>query len=524
MTDPEEPRDAIKSIEIRGLVKTYPGVVALDGADVSIPGANVLGLLGKNGAGKSTLIKVLAGAVQPDSGEVLVDGEPIGIHDPHAAAGLGFAFVHQELADVPNLSVAENVLLGLGYPKRFGSLVRTRAMRKRARTVLERLEADIDPAALLSTLSIAQRRLVMIARGIAAEARLFVLDEPTASLTESEIDHLDRVLRSLRDHGVAIIYVSHRLDEIFSVTDTVTVMRDGRTVFAGNTADVTKPDLIRHITGAAQAPETRRRHVAPADSEELLRVEGISLPGVVEDASFAVRAGELLGIAGLVGAGRTELMRLVFGADRAAAGTIYVRGKETRIRSPRDAMAAGIVLLPEDRKTQGAIFSFSVRKNITLPALAGFRVSGPLPVPSQRRERAAARDLVSRLDIKVPNVEHPSRYLSGGNQQKMVLAKWLDSGADVFIFDEPTHGIDVGGKEEVYDLMSELADRGKAVIFISSEFTELVGACNRVLVMREGRLVDEFVGEAITDAALVECCYGHEGEGTANHEKTIAVR
>jgi ABC-type sugar transport system ATPase subunit len=303
--------------------------------------------------------------------------------------------------------------------------------------------------------------------------------------------------------------VSHRLDEIFSVTDTVTVMRDGRTVFSGRTADVTKPELIRHITGAAQAPETRHRHVAQADGEELLRVEGMTLPGVVEDASFSVRAGELLGIAGLVGAGRTELMRLVFGADRASTGTIYVRGKETEICSPRDAMAAGIVLLPEDRKTQGAVFTFSVRKNITLPALASFRTSGPIPIPNQRRERAAARDLVSRLDIQVPDVEHPARYLSGGNQQKMVLAKWLDSGADVFIFDEPTHGIDVGGKEEVYDLMSELADRGKAVIFISSEFTELVGACNRVLVMREGRLVDEFVGEAITDAALVECCYSH---------------
>jgi ABC-type sugar transport system ATPase subunit len=508
MTEPHA-LDTIKSIDIRGLVKTYPGVVALDGADVSIPGANVLGLLGKNGAGKSTLIRVLAGVVQPDSGEVVVDGEPITVHDPHAAAALGFAFVHQELADVPNLTVAENVLLGLGYPKRVGGLVKTRAMRRQAREVLDRLEADIDPAAPLSSLSIAQRRLVMIARGIAADARLFVLDEPTASLTDSEIEHLDRVLRALRGHGVAIVYVSHRLDEIFSVTDTVTVMRDGRTVFSGRTADVTKPELIKHITGAAQAPETRLRHVAQEDGEEILRVEGMSLPGVVEDASFSVRAGELLGIAGLVGAGRTELMRLIFGADHAAAGTIYVRGKETRIRSPRDAMAAGIVLLPEDRKTQGAVFTFSVRKNITLPALASFRTSGPIPIPNQRRERAAARDLVSRLDIQVPDVEHPARYLSGGNQQKMVLAKWLDSGADVFIFDEPTHGIDVGGKEEVYDLMSELADRGKAVIFISSEFTELVGACNRVLVMREGRLVDEFVGDAITDAALVECCYSH---------------
>ncbi len=499
----------LDSIEIRGLVKTYPGVVALDGADVLIPGANIIGLLGKNGAGKSTLIKALAGVIQPDSGEICINGEPTTIASPHVAAALGFAFVHQELADVPNLSVAENVLLGLGYPTYVGGIVKTRAMRQRAREVLDRLEADIDPAARLGSLSIAQRRLVMIARGIAADARLFVLDEPTASLTDSEIEHLDRVLRALRLGGEAIVYVSHRLDEIFSVTDTVTVVRDGRTVFSGLTKDVTKPQLISHITGSAQAPETRVRHVAPADGEELLRVEGMSLPGVVEDASFSVREGELLGVAGLVGAGRTELMRLVFGADHAAHGRVFVRGEEVHIRSPRDAMAAGIVLLPEDRKTQGAVFTFSVRKNITLPALSRFRIAGPLPVPSNHRERAAARDLVKRLDIKVPDVEHPARYLSGGNQQKMVLAKWLDSGADVFIFDEPTHGIDVGGKEEVYDLMVELADRGKAVIFISSEFTELVGACNRVLVMREGRLVDEFEGDAITDAALVECCYSH---------------
>jgi ABC-type sugar transport system ATPase subunit len=286
-------------------------------------------------------------------------------------------------------------------------------------------------------------------------------------------------------------------------------MRDGRTVFDGLTKDVDKATLIRHITGATRAPETRRRHVPPEGGEEILRVEGMSLPGSVEDASFSVREGELLGVAGLVGAGRTELMRLVFGADRAAEGRVFVRGKETRIRSPRDAMRAGIVLLPEDRKTQGAVFTFSVRKNITLSSLTRFRVAGPVPMPSQRRERVAARDLVSRLDIKVPNVDHPARYLSGGNQQKMMLAKWLDSGADVFIFDEPTHGIDVGGKEEVYDLMTELANAGKAVIFISSEFTELVGACNRVLVMREGRLVEEFEGAAITDAALVECCYSH---------------
>jgi ABC-type sugar transport system ATPase subunit len=496
----------LERVEVRGIVKRYPGVLALAGTDVTAAGGSILGLLGKNGAGKSTLIKVLAGVVQPDEGTIAIDGVETVVGSPHEATGLGFSFVHQELADVPNLSVAENVSLGLGYPTT-GGLVRTRELRRRARGVLERLEVEIDPAAPLSGLSIAERRMVMIAHGLAANASMFVLDEPTASLTDGEIEHLHKVLRTLRDEGVAIVYVSHRLDEVFTVTDRVTVMRDGETVFTGATAEVTKPQLIQQITGSHIPTEQRRRRVLPDGAQELLRVEGMSLPGVIEDASFTLRAGELLGLAGLVGAGRTELVRLISGADRAAAGRIVVRGEERRIRSPRDAMAAGIVLLPEDRKTQGAVLSFSVRKNITLPAMSRFRLAAPLPMPSRRQERAASQDLVERLKIKVPHVEQPARLLSGGNQQKVVLAKWLESGADVFIFDEPTHGIDVEGKEEVYDLMTELAEQGRGVIFISSEFTELVGACNRVLVMRDGRLVDEFEGDRISDAALVASCY-----------------
>ena len=504
------------TVEARGVVKNYPGVVALDGTNLTISGGSVLGLLGKNGAGKSTIIKVLAGVVQPDQGEILINGEPTAIANPHASAALGFSFVHQELADVPNLSVAENVMLGLGFPTYPGRLVKTRALRRRAVEVLDRLETDIDPAVPLASLSIAQRRLVVIAHGLAANARLFVLDEPTASLTDSEIEHLDRMLRSLRDQGVAVLYVSHRLDEIFSITDRVTVMRDGSAVFSGETKDITKAQLIGHITGSHVAVEARTPHAAPAGAPELLRVEGVSLPGVVEDASFTLHEGEMLGIAGLVGAGRSELVRLIFGADRSAAGRIHMHGKPVRIRSPRNGMAAGIVLLPEDRKTQGAVLNFSVRKNITLASVSRFRVAGPLPMPSPRRERATSRELVERLKIKVPDVDHPARFLSGGNQQKMMLAKWLDSGADVFIFDEPTHGVDVEGKEEVYQLMTGLAERGKGVIFISSEFTELVGTCSRVLVMREGRLVDEFEGGDISEAVLVGACYGHDRSSPAH--------
>jgi ABC-type sugar transport system ATPase subunit len=497
-------------VVVKGLVKRYPGVVALDHAEWAIAAGEVLGLVGKNGAGKSTLIKILAGATQPDEGEILIGGEPTHIHSPRQATKLGLSFVHQELADVPNLTVAENVELGLGYPKRLGVFLDRRRLRAKVRALLDRLgEEGIDPKAGVGDLSVAHQRMVVIARGMAAEARLLVLDEPSASLSNEEIEQLHRVVRGLAEGGVGVVYVTHRLDEIFQITDRVSVMRDGKVVLSCPTDDLNKASLIAHITGSAEvAPEKRDRAVLSAErGEELLRVEGVTLPGVVEDVSFNVRAGELLGIAGLVGSGRTELVRLIVGADHRAAGRILVRGRDVRISSPSDSRRHGIVLLPEDRRRQGAVLDFSVRKNITLPVLPSFRPSRAVPLPQVRRERASARDMVSRLGIVAAGIEQPVRYLSGGNQQKVVLAKWLESGADVFIFDEPTHGIDVEGKDEVYRLMEELALAGKAVIFISSEFTELVGACNRVLVMREGRLVGELDGDDVTDQALVERCY-----------------
>jgi ABC-type sugar transport system ATPase subunit len=497
-------------LEAKGLVKRYPGVVALDDASGALRSGVVLGLLGKNGAGKSTLIKILAGAVKPDEGEIWFDGKLTTITGPHHATDLGVAVVHQELADVPNLSVAENVELGLGYPKRAGLFVNQRALRAKTREALDFLGAHISPATPVGTLSVAERRLVMIARGLAANARLLILDEPSASLTDTEIGHLHQVVRTLQGRGVSVIYVTHRLDEVFQVTDRVAVMRDGTVVHAGATKDITKSRLVEHITGTHEvAPERRERRVASGtpDRGELLRVEGLSVPGVVHDASFTLRKGELLGIAGLVGSGRTELMRMIYGADSGSSGQVFVNGREVPIRTPRDGLRAGIVLLPEDRRSQGNVVDFSVRKNITLPYLARYRSRKPVPMPNTGREREYARSVIDRLGIKVAHEEQPVRYLSGGNQQKVVLAKWLDSGADIFIFDEPTHGVDVEGKEETYRLMEELALSGKGVIFISSEFTELVGACNRVLVMREGRLVDELEGDAISDAALVQRCY-----------------
>lgn len=498
------------SLVTEGLTKHYPGVRALDRVDVEIHGGHVLGLLGKNGAGKSTLIKVLAGAVAPDAGRILLDGEPVEIAHPHEATQLGIAVVHQELIDVPNLSVAENVELGLGYPRSAAVLVNRRALRRKTAEALDLLDAGISPAAMVGDLGPAQRRLVMIARGLAVEARVLILDEPTASLTDTEIDHLHGVVRTLQARGVAVVYVTHRLDEVFQVTDTVTVMRDGQVVHRGPTAELTQESLIGQITGNAVVADEKRQSTVPPvgpDAEELLRVEGIGLDGVVENISFSVHRGDMLGIAGLVGSGRTELTRLIYGADRPTAGRILAAGEEVKIRTPRDALRAGIVLLPEDRKGQGNITDFSVRKNITLPRLRAHRAHRWLPMPRRGDERRYARSLIDRVGIKVADEEAPVKNLSGGNQQKVMLAKWLDSDAEVFIFDEPTHGVDVEGKEETYKLMEALAKAGKGVIFISSEFSELVGTCNRVLVMREGRLVGELQAEAISDAALVERCY-----------------
>lgn len=499
---------------MKGLVKSYPGVVALNGADFELQHGQVLGLVGKNGAGKSTLIKVLAGAVMADEGAISIDGSPVTINSPQQSSHLGLAFVHQELADIPNLTVAENIELGIGFPKRLGFVVNRRALRRKAQDVLDRLSVEVDPSALVSTLSVAQRRMVMIARGLSAQARVLALDEPSASLSETEITHLYEIIRTLKREGVAIIYVSHRLDEILNVTDSVLVMRDGRNVYAAPTETLTKTKLITEIAGDSRdALERLRKAVAPSDAKELLRTEQLSRDGVVENVDMTLQSGEVLGIAGMVGSGRTELARLLFGADRPTSGRMFVEGREVDLHSPRAAMRAGIALLPEDRRHEGSILDFPVFKNVTLTNLPRYRRGGAnsfLPFPSAKAERAAAAVFVERLDIKVPSVDHPVRNLSGGNQQKVVLAKWLGLDASIFIFDEPTAGIDVSGKGDVYNVMEDLAMDGKGVIFISSEFSEIVGVCSRVLIMREGRIVGVLEGDAITEAALIERCYGHD--------------
>jgi len=499
-------------VEVRGLTKGYPGVIAAEAVDMAFHAGEIVGLVGKNGAGKSTVIKLLAGAVMPDAGEVRVDGERVELRSPHDARALGLSFLHQEQADVPGLSVAENIELGLGYPRRLRFLVDWRELNDRSARILSRLESDLDPRTPVASLSVAEQRLVTIARAIAQRAKLLVLDEPTASLTDTEIEHLHSVLRSLRGEGVAVVYVSHRLDEILALTDRIVVMRDGHVVGAAPTAQISRRTLIMDITGrktphTAGDRRTERGIRGRPETPELLRVEGLSTHARLEGVGFDLRQGEILGVAGLVGAGRTELVRAVFGADRRSSGRILIGGREVRIDSPRDALAAGLVLLPEDRRTQGLIADFGICDNITLAALSRHRRTARLPIPSRRHERAATRELMDRLSISSPDVDKPVRLLSGGNQQKVVLAKWLHRGADVLIFDEPTHGVDVETKEEVYRLMEQLAARGRGVIFISSEFSELVAVCHRALVLRDGRTAGELEGDELTEEAMIDRCY-----------------
>lgn len=516
MTEPEDPI----FYDMRHISKEYPGVLAVDDVSLSIEAGSIVGLVGKNGAGKSTVIKIMAGAIRPDQGQIDLDGEKLDLHHPHQATEAGLAFVHQDLHDVADLSVAENVMLGLGFPKRFGIFVDWQKLYRRASEEIRRLEVEIDPKMAVGELSIAEQRLVMIARGLAQSARLLVLDEPTASLTDDEIEHLFGAIRRLRDDGITVMYVSHRLEEIFELTDRVVVMRNGQVVADEPTSALDRRQLITHITGhegAETAIERRRSHNIGGrpNAPALLEIVNLTSDTGVRDCTLDVREGEVLGLAGLIGAGRTELARAVFGADRRTSGVIRIRGKEVEIRSPSDAMKAGMALLPEDRKSQGNVMDFSVRQNVTLASLDKHRIRRNIAAPSSSSEKVETAEMIERLAIATPDDRQLVRLLSGGNQQKVVIGKWLSQGSDILIFDEPTHGVDVDGKEEIYDIMQELADQGKAVIFISSEFSELVGVCHRIVAMRDGQIMGELEGDEINETAVVELSYSDHGERVA---------
>ena len=475
---------AIPLLSMLGIRKSFPGVQALRGVDLDVHAGEVLALLGENGAGKSTLMKVLGGAHRADAGVLEMDGAEVSFGSPQEARAAGIAVIYQEFNLVPELTAAENIFLGQ-EATRAGFVTRGEEHR-RAADLFRRLGVTIDLDTPCSRLTTAQQQLVEIARALARDTRIIVMDEPTAALTAGEVSRLFEIIRDLKSRGIAVIYISHRLDEIFALADRVVVLRDGRNVGARPLEGLSRTELIKMMVGRELADEYPRRTTTPGPVR--LVVSGLCRGKAVRDVSFTVRAGEILAIAGLVGAGRTETLRLIFGADKRHAGDIILDGCKLDIRSPRDAIAAGIGLLTEDRKLQGLVLGQSVRENFALPNL------GPLSrfgFVDGRREREAFGRHVDQLRIKVPHQEERVRNLSGGNQQKVVLAKWLERDCEVLFFDEPTRGIDVGARHEIYLLMNELAARGKAIVMVSSELPEVLGLADRILVMHEGRITGE---------------------------------
>ncbi len=501
MTSAGDHRELQPVLQMRGISKRYPGARALDNASLEVRAGEVHVILGENGAGKSTLMKILSGAVRADSGEILLDGRPVDLSNPLKARRLGISTIYQELSLVPHLSVAENIFLGK-TPARWGGVVDFRRMRADARHILDGLGVAIDCDMPVHRLRLAQQQMVEVARALSDDARLLVMDEPTSALSQREVGELFATIARLTSKGVAVVYISHRMDEVFRIGHRVTVLRDGCHVATRNIADVTAPELVRLMADREVAEHyPRRRHSL---GEELLRVHRLQ-GGGLEDIAFVLRRGEILGIAGLVGAGRTRLARALVGADPVDDRRIEMRGTAVRIDSPADAARAGIGFLPEDRKQQGLVLRLSVERNVSLSHLGTLARFGVL---DRRKERGEAQDSIASLRIRTPGPDQLVVNLSGGNQQKVVLAKWLAAHAEVLIFDEPTRGIDVAARQEIYLLMNRLVENGAALIMISSDLPEVLGMSDRILVMRGGRVVRELAAQEATDADVLQAALG----------------
>ena len=490
----------------RDITKRFPGVQALDRVSFSIDRGSCHALIGENGAGKSTLGKILAGVYTADGGEIQLDDRTIHPVNPLVARQLGIAMVHQELAFCPNLTVAENLCLG-DLPRRAGWVNRAR-MRERARGMLREIEADLDVDQRIGELSTGREQIVQIAAAVGTRARIIVMDEPTSSLSAHDSEQLFHLLAHLRQRGITVIYISHRMEEIFRLCDRVTVLRDGRHV-ATEDASGTNPDRVIHQMIGRDVVSGTPAHLSRQPGDPVLRVQNLASPGKFKNVSFALRAGEVLGVAGLVGAGRSEVAQAVFGLDQAATGTILVKGRELPSRSVSASLSAGIGFLPEDRKRLGLVLTMNCRENTSLATLNRLTRFGWV---RRRDERALVHRYTDQLRVKAPSLEAPVAGLSGGNQQKIALAKWLARECDILIVDEPTRGIDVGAKAEVHQLLDALACQGIALLVISSELPEIMNLSRRILVMREGELVGEVEREDFSQARLLRLMAGVEEE------------
>ncbi len=492
--------------------KSFPGVQALENVSLHVSAGEILGLIGQNGAGKSTLMKILSGVYAPDSGEILLSGQPAQIHNPHHAQELGISIIYQELNLMPNLSVMENIFVG----REPGPLlfVSRSQQERQTRAILERMRMHLRPTALVRSLSVAEQQMVEIAKAISRDVRVLIMDEPTSALSEAEVETLFDIIGQLRSSGVAVIFISHRLEEVLHICDRVTVLRDGAN--AGDVAvkSTSREELIRMMVGRPLDQFFHRdSHLEDigGSSESVLEVSGISRRGtainpdaiVLDNVSLALKRGEILGLAGLVGAGRTELARVIFGADKRSGGEIFVEGQLAKIHSPVDAIKHGIGLVPEDRKGQGLILKLAVRVNMTLAHLDKLST---LDFVQSGAERRIVDEYIRRFEIRTPSPDQRVVNLSGGNQQKVVISKWLMLNPKILIMDEPTRGIDVGAKSEIYELMHELASHGISIMMISSEFPELIAMCDRIVCLAEGRVTGEVMRKDATLETLMHYC------------------
>ncbi len=504
-------------LEFRSVSKEFPGVHALDSITLRIKAGEIRGLVGENGAGKSTLLKILSGAYQPSAGELLVDGEKIDFKSTKAALNAGIAVIYQELNLVPEMTIAENLFLG-HMPKNRYACIDFSAMYKRAAEQLRFVMEDIDPHTCIQQLPIAQRQMIEIAKALLHNARIIAFDEPTSSLSEKETSRLFRIIRDLKRQGKSIIYVSHRMEEIFEVCDSVTVFRDGKNVETFEAmGDVTHDLLVSRMVGRdiKNIYGYRERH----KGNVVLTVTNLAGKGIRDPASLSIHQGEIVGLFGLVGAGRSELMKLIYGASERQSGTILLNEKSTQIKKPSDAIKHGIAFLPEDRKDEGIIPIRSVEENINLSCRRNHVHYGFFL--NKRWEAANAKDFVAKLSIKTPSIHQAVGNLSGGNQQKVILARWLGEDTQVIIMDEPTRGIDVGTKNEIYNLMYDLTDGGKAILCVSSDLPEVMGISDRLIVMKEGRIVAEMERRDMNKEQILKLALPESHDTTSNQGDTL---
>jgi rhamnose transport system ATP-binding protein len=491
-------------VELRDASKSYGAVRALRDGDIALRAGEVRALMGENGAGKSTLVKVLGGVIRRDAGDMLVDGEPVDFHSPHDARDAGIAVIYQEPTLFPDLSVAENVVMGY-HPLAALRRVDRRAMHRQVQELLDRLGVRLEPDRPVRGLSIADQQIVEIAKALSFDARVLIMDEPTAALSGPEVERLFAVMRTLREHGAAVLFISHRLDEVFTICDTATVMRDGAVVHDARIADMTQDEMVRRMVGRELSALFPKQDAEVG--EPVLRVADLTREGVFFDVGFEVRAGEIVALAGLVGAGRSEVARAIFGIDRLDRGDVELDGKRLPAGSPAAAMKAGVAFVPEDRRQQGLVMDLSIARNTALTRLRALSRLGLIRGGAEQR---LARTWAERLQLKFHRLGDPVGTLSGGNQQKVVLGKWLATEPRLLIIDEPTRGIDVGTKAEVHRLMSELATRGLAVLMISSELPEVLGMADRILVMHEGRITGELSRAEADEERVVRLATGHK--------------